>query len=292
MFLAKPDLQPEWVEGVPDDVYHADTTTVSSTGLRKMLKSPALFKRDVIDGLGPDPTDSMKFGTLVHQVILEGADFLKRYVVEPEFTGYTLDGKESKRSKEAIEKRELWRAERLLLGEVIVTPQEKQKLEDMLDSVINHPDAFALLKNGVTEISGYYTDPETGIACRIRPDFLSFDLMALVDLKTTVESEETAFARTIKNMRYDLQISMYGEGAEIISRKKVEHHVFIAVENEPPHETDVYTADPVLLEKGREGYHKALRDLRRCIDSGEYKRRVRRMRDISLPHWDLERINE
>lgn len=285
--LRTPDFKPHWKEGLSNDEYHADRGTVSSSGLRRILKSPRSF-RAAIDGPPDEPTDAMKFGTLVHQVVLEGPEFLKRYVVAPtEFVGLTKDGRESTSSKEAKEKKAAWYAEQVLAGSIIVTQQEFDDVRGMLDSVVGHPDAFALLKNGVTEVSGYYADPETGILCRIRPDFLSTDLMALVDLKTTTDCSEREFARSIWTWRYDIQIAMYGDGVEQIEGRKIEHHAFIAVEKRKPYECAVYHADQALLEKGLEDYRRGLRILRKCIDSGQWPGYQQRIGTIGLPSWAL-----
>ncbi len=286
--LAPPDFKAHWAEGVPNDAYHADRTSISSTGLRRVLKSPRTF-RAAMDGPPVEPTEAMKFGTLVHQVILEGADFLKRYVVMPEFVGLTKDGRASTRSAAAAEKREEWLTEQALSGNIITTQKEIDDIRGMLDSVMAHEDAFRLLKNGVTEISGYFTDPDTGIKCRVRPDFLSFDLMALVDLKTTRDVEMEAFSRTIWNLRYDFQMSFYGHGVEQICQRKVDYHAFIAVEKEPPYECAVYIADQAMLEKGEEGFRCALRTLRSCIDSDKWPGYQQGMGNIGLPFWTLDR---
>jgi hypothetical protein len=259
---------------------------VSSTGLRRLLKSPRTF-RAALDGPPVEPTEAMQFGTLVHQVILEGADFLKRYVVQPKFVGLTKDGRESELSAAAKEKREAWLTEQVLAGNIIVTQKEFDDIRGMLDSVLDHADAFALLKNGVTEVSGYYRDPDTGILCRLRPDYISFEHMVLCDLKTTRDVEMEAFSKTIWNFRYDFQLAMYGEGAAQICQRKVEYHAFIAVEKEPPYECAVYLADEAMLEKGLQDYRRSLKMLRSCIDQGQWPRYQRSMQNIALPLWAL-----
>lgn len=287
--LAPPEFAPYWRENLPDVDYHADMSAVSSTGIRKILKSPATFKAHILDRLSPEPTPAMQFGTLVHKAVLEGTDFLKSYVVEPEFTGYTLDGKLSTRSKDATEKRDRWRAEQALAGNLVVTQKERDSILGIVRAIIAHEDAFALLKDGVTEVSGYYRDPETGILCRIRPDFYSSRYRTLVDLKTTSSIDEDDFSWSIWNLRYDVQLAMYGEGTSIITGAPVDHHVLIAVEPEHPYEVAVYPADQAMMEIGHEDYHAALRTLKRCIETNEYPRRQPKMTSISLPYSVIQR---
>jgi PDDEXK-like domain of unknown function (DUF3799) len=280
--LRPAEFKPHWKEGLPNEEYHADKNSVSSSGLRKILKSPRSFKT-YLDSPPDDPTDAQAFGTLVHQVVLEGPEFLKRYVVAPDFTA--LYGHYN--SKLHKEGKARWYEEHR--DHIIVTQQEFDDVRGMLDSVIGHPDALALLKDGVTEVSGYYADPETGILCRIRPDFYSPQLRALVDLKTTQSCEEHDFSKSIWNFGYHVQMSMYSEGIQIIDEQKVEHEAFVVVEKKKPYEVAVYVADQALMEKGAQDYHRALRILRNCLGTGVWPGYQQKLQTISLPPWSLGR---
>lgn len=288
--LIDPAFKPEWRENVPEEVYHADKTAVNSSSLRKILKSPASFKASFW-GEKQEPTDAMKFGTLVHQAILEGPKFRERYVVAPEFMGFTKDGRPSAQSAEAKRKKAEWYAEQEMMQRLVVTQEEMDKLMGMIDSVVNHKDAFSLLKNCVTEVSGYFACPKTGILNRIRVDALERNLNALIDVKTTTDCSIEAFSKTIWNYRYDFQMAQYGIGTEIISGKKMEFHAFIAIEKEPPYEVAVYVADEGLMSKGAEDYHKAMAKLAECIKTDKWEGyQASGIQNIGLPHWALQQL--
>lgn len=273
--LAPDGFEPYWKEGLPAEEYHADLASVSSSALRRILKSPRTFK--ALRDKPEKPTDAMAFGTLVHGFVLEGPEYLKRYVVMPNFT--KTHGHPNSNIHKAAKGE--WLLENA--GRLIVEQDELDDIHGMLEAIIEHEDAFALLKNGVTEISGYYRDPETGIFCRIRPDFLGIDTSVIVDLKTTTSVEEVPFSNAIWKFRFDFQISMYGEGAQIISGKKLDHHAFIAVEKERPYEVAVYHADPAMLEKGSSDYHAALRKLKGCLDTNKWPGYQKGIQNIGLP---------
>lgn len=248
-----------------------------------MLKSPRTFYERWLDSNEPDdPTPAMIFGTLVHQVILEGPDFLKTYKVVPDFGDY--------RSSTNRLARDRWKAEQLMEDPraVFVTEKELDDLRGMLDGVLENEDAVALLKNGVTEISGYYVDPETGIACRIRPDFMARDVDTLVDLKTTLDGTEREFSKSIWEYRYDFQMAMYGHGIEVISGRRPKYTAFIALEKTKPYECYVHVADAALLEKGDNDYRRCLRELARCLEKDDWPRAQKRMGNISLPYWAFD----
>lgn len=286
--------KPEWIENVPSEVYHSDRTAVNSSSLKTILKSGFAFKRNFIEGLQKPPTDAMKFGTTAHMAILEGDEFTKRYVVMPEFIGYTKDGKESKLSKEAKDKKEAWLAEQELLGSIVVTSEERDRLFWMIDSVMANPEAVRLLKNGSTEVSGYYSDPETGIRCRIRPDFIAHDLNAMVDVKTVADCDVDWFRRRRvedESFMYHFQMSMYDEGTSIISGKTVDFATWLLVGSEAPYECIVVPMEQPYREIGGKYYHRALRKLKECMENNLWERQPG-LQSMHPSHWFMQKQEE
>jgi hypothetical protein len=271
------DFEGHWVEDLDPEVYHADRTAVNSSSLKTILHSPWGFKRLFIDGLSKPPSDSMKFGTLAHMAILEGAKFRERYVIKPkEFWALTKDNRPTN-SRNAIAVQEMeaaWEAQQE--GRVIVTQVEYDKLMFMLDSFLGNSDAVEILSNGKTEISGYYADPKTGIRARFRPDFLAFDLGALADVKTVPTADIDWFRRNRvedKEFMYHFQMSMYQEGGGIITRKPIEYPVWILIENEEPHECVVVPMEVVYQETGMKYYRASMNKLEECIKAKNFPRR-------------------
>ena len=275
--IVSPDFENRWITDHPIDVYHADKSAVSSSALRQILKSPAAFyQAHYLRDETPDKVTKAKtLGSLVHMALLEGPKFLENFIVMPD-----LGDMRSSKNREA---RDVWLAENQT--KVVVKQDELDVIKGTIDSVIAHPDARHLLKNGVSEISGYYRDPETGIALRIRPDFFSPELMAFVDIKTTKDCAVNEFAKSIWNYRYDFQVGMYAEGIEQITGKKVDYVAFVAIEKEPPYEVAVYIADDAMLNKGRADYRKALKIFHDCLLKNEFPMYQQKIQTISLPAW-------
>lgn len=276
--IIDPNYEPRWIENLDPEFYHADKTAVNSSSLKAILRSGFSFKSTFIDGQKKEPTPAMNFGTLAHMAILEGQKFREKYVVMPVFEGYTQKGEltTSLNCKDVKDKRDAWLTEMEFEGRVIVTQEELDKLMRMIDSFMANSDAVKLLSEGVTEISGYYPDPETGIVCRIRPDFLSFNLNAQVDVKTVASCDIDWFRRKRvedDEFMYPFQMSMYEEGASIISKKKIDHAVWVLIENEPPHECVVVPMEEVYREIGGNQYRTALRKLKKCLTENTWPRR-------------------
>lgn len=98
-------------------------------------------------------------------------------------------------------------------GRTVLTATEMRKLLLMRASVMAHPFARKLIEaEGDVEASIYWTDPETCLLCRCRPDKIARGLKLLVDVKTTADMDR--FAASIHDYRYHVQDAYYSEGYE------------------------------------------------------------------------------
>lgn len=278
--LAEPGFKAKWVKGESSELYHADKTSVGSTQLRKVLKSPKTFLNYFENGSGEEPSSSMKFGTLAHHALLEREDFERRLIVMPDFGDF--------RSSKNREARDEWKAAQDPKA-VICSQEERDNLVGVVDAILSNKDAHNIISGAQCEVSGYYVDQETGIKCRIRPDIWNKRVSANFDVKTATDASLEQFARTVWNMRYDFQVpGMYSEGIEQIEGQKVEFDGFIVVEPRKPYEVAVYVSDDIMKEIGKRDYRRALRTLRESIDKQTFAGYQAGMQNISLPTWAVQ----
>lgn len=268
---APKDFVNGWNEEIKTSDYHIDKTAVNSSSLKMMLKSPLAFHNSFY-GESKEPTEAMKFGTIAHLAILQGDEFLSRYIVMPEFESKTADGKpsDSKNTKYYKEQVEAWRLG-LKPDSVIVTQKELDKLLGMVNSIKKHKLAMRLLSNGKAEIAGYWVDPVTGLKCRMQDDFLSFNLGALVDLKTTTDCEWNEFRKSVERLNYPFQIGMYAEGIKQITGSYPKKCFWVAIENEAPYDVAIYEVDEVYMQIGLLQFRDAMNKLKVCVDSGRFE---------------------
>ena len=282
------DIEPHWMPGQTNEAYHGDKTAVSSTGLKKILKSPASFYQYHVLGETEEPTDAMKFGSAFHMYLLEPAEFKRNYLRVPRFVGKTKEGKDSENCAESRAMKEAW-YKALPSTAVAMTDEEMDKLEGMLKALKRHKEAVNILKHGIPEVSGYYVDPETGILCKIRPDFyhVSVKLRALLDLKTAADCTKRRFQSVIYDRKYHLSLAMYCEGIKIITGEDVQYPVLLAIEKLAPYEIAGYVADKEMMAKGSEDYHHCLRTLKHCMTTNLWPGYQSKFEDIGLPSWAL-----
>lgn len=247
-------LDPGLYPDIPDVVYLADQA-VSQSGLKVLLDCPARYKwqRDN----PPPPKDVYDFGHAVHAKVLgTGLE-----VVE-----VTADTWQTKAAREA-------KAEAHAAGKVPLLTKDITKVNVMVEAVLTHPAARAILEaEGESELSAWWTDPETGVECRGRYDRLTAmadGTPVICDLKTAASAAPSRFAKSVFDFGYHAQRAHYVAGHEVITGEPAEF-VIVVVEKEPPHIVEVYTLDAVAVERGEWAIRDALDLYVRCTLANDW----------------------
>jgi exodeoxyribonuclease VIII len=167
--------------GISNDDYHADPA-VSSSGIKMLLRCPEEYWFHYIAGLDQDEsTKSTKFGTAYHTYILEPSHF--SYEVLPGQKTTTKEG--------------------------CLAEAEMQKIQAMAERLHSNPRHSQLFRGGYAEVSIVWKDEETGVMCRIRPDYWKPNY--ITDLKTIDDIHGGIFHDAPK-YGHDVSAAMYMEG--------------------------------------------------------------------------------
>ncbi len=253
------------IEDYSMDKYHADRSRMSSTGIRKMLKSPKHFRAWLA---GADDEDEEKehfrYGRAVHMFLLEPDKFHSRHLIEPDFGAM--------QSSKNRERRKAWREDQDPEA-VIITEKELDSLLDIFDSLSEHDQAGQMLRNGKPEVTGFWKHKETGVHCRVRPDYLSTDSdgnLYVIDIKTTRNANPGLFSTDCANYGYHVQLAYYHDGVAQIMGREPTSAAIIAIEKSVPYAVHVYWLDEKWLEVGRIEYERALRKFVECMEKSEW----------------------
>ena len=279
MQVAQCDAAPSIVLGMDPQQYHADTGSVSAHGLLDLARSPLHHwwshrRPECVE----EPSDAQKLGTAIHMAVLEPDRFARHYRVAPKVDRRTKEGK-------AIYAEFL---EQLGDGEVISAENHAAALR-VANAVGSHPLGVKLLSgSGKAEASVYWTDRETGVRCRIRPDFVPDASPVIVDLKSTSDARENAFQRSAWNFGYHLTAAFYQDGWLAATGEKRDY-VFAAWEKDEPHACAWYYAEDEMLGAGREKYRRMLRIYADCLASGRWGDGYPvELQPLYLPKWAIE----
>lgn len=273
-------------DGIPDEAYHGDRTSLSSSGARLLLPPsvPALF-RHAMD-TERKPKREFDFGHIAHRLLLgEGARF---EVLHPEVVGLKTDGTvaASPRATAGWKKAE---EDARAAGRVPVAADDHGKAEAMVSQVRAHETAGPLFAAGQPEMSLCAVDPVTGVRLRARPDWWTETAgrPTFVDFKTTVSAEPATFTRkATRDFGYHVQAAWYRRVAALLGVGDV-RFLFVATEKVPPHLTSVVEFDAEALAEADRLCSQAITTYSECVESGRWPGYPPGIHLASLPPWML-----
>ena len=250
-----------------NEEYHAIKDAVGSSGLRTLImQTPAHFKYN-LDNPEP-PSAEMRMGTYVHTAILEPHLFSSSLVVD-------VGSRAAKAFKDAVQSHP---------GKTVMLQNEFEQALNIRDAVLGNLTARNLLSQGINESSYFWTDEQTGVKCKFRPDCIRPGRIG-VDLKTCADASFRGFMNSIGRFRYDMQAAFYLEGLSKVTGENHDSFTFIVAEREPPYLVACYVLDEASIERGMQDVRKALTLYAQCLDSDMWPGYPAELQPISVPHW-------
>lgn len=258
--------------------YHA-SKPLSKTRLWRIIeKNPRYFRH--CETNPPPRTPAMLLGSVFHKLVLEPSDFGREFAVMPSIDRRTSEGKAA------------WSAfAEANAGREIVPADVYAQANEMAKAVLSNKLA-AYLCGGEAEVSCYFEDEITGLACKARPD--SFRELRgrglIVDLKSCTSAKTEDFMRDALRFGYDMQAALYRYGCERVRGMDCDF-VFVAVEKEPPHLVNVVQAQPAFLTRGYDLMREALGTVKHCRETGvwyDYNGENDVIGELNLPKWLAE----
>lgn len=227
---------------------------------------------------------------------IQAGDFDSRYAVpEPPLNRRTKEGKAQYKAYldegfEVVSQADYFKAQNYA-DYLMLTGNKKpisQAVADqafaMRDAVLSHPVARKLLASGEAEQSFFWTDPDTGVECKARLDFItSHGIVA--DLKTSSDASQDEFCKSISRYGYYRQDAFYNRAYRQAFGKSAKGFVFIVVEKEPPYAIAIYTLDAESRATGDGEIDSLLRLYKRCLESDSWPSYSEKIETISLPRW-------
>jgi hypothetical protein len=157
------------------------------------------------------------------------------------------------RTTKAREARDAARA----AGLVPLLPYQVDIVRAIAGSIRAHPIASEAFRGGEAEVTLIWSDPETGVPCKARPDYLSAHAGWLVDLKTAASANPRSWRDQAYRLGYHARASWYLDGAAAVLGQTPEEYWFVIVEKEPPYLVSVVSFDNDALGWGRIANRKA-----------------------------------
>lgn len=255
---------------IPDEVYHSDKGSLSSSGARTLLfQSPAEFFYEREHGRPPKV--EYDEGHAAHLYVLgKGAEVV---VVE-------ADSWKTVAARTA-------RDEAYAAGKVPLLPGQDAMAREMAKVALDHPIAGALLAEGEAELSGWWTDAETGARLRLRMDFITElgGRPVVVDYKTSAKSGARAFSKSAADFGYYMQHPFYTEGLRALGIADDPAFIFITQRKTPPYRITVAQLDADSADIGHDLNRAAIRLYAECTESGHWPDYSDQIHTVSIPSY-------
>lgn len=254
---------------ISNEEYHS-AEGFSRSQLMSLSKSPYHFWYEHLSGLTEKKasTDAMILGNAVHTLLLQPDLFNDEYIVMPPMDRRTTAGKEIYAAFMAESQ-----------GKIILTAEQNDKAFAIRDGVQEHKIFHELTNKAQFEQSIFWTDKETGIQFKARPDIWSSRM--IVDLKTTKDANVNRFKYDALSKGYYLQAGMMFEACKALD-KPFKLFVTLAIEKDAPYVPVAFTMREEALDFGIEQFNNYKRQLKECLDSGKWPGYA--IQELGLPY--------
>lgn len=286
----EPIAMPGWYDRVPIEIYHSNRVTaepsVSSSGLRTMwYKSARHFHAgwpfNPLAQHDGEETAAFVMGRAAHHLFLGEDDFSLKFIQRPEkIAGLAWQG--NRTECRAFLK------QMAAAGRTVLTSDNIVVIRGMAAALAEHPLAMQLLQ-GAVEQTLVAKDPETGIWLRARPDVIPTADGTFADLKTTPSVVDTDLWRTMRTFGYHMQGALIWQVCEILGLP-FDGFALVFVEKKHPFCVRIIDMTDFDLNRGRRQNRAMLREMRRCLDSGDWPE-PESTGPFSLPKSEAEYID-
>jgi len=208
--------------------YHTRVLGEANAGGLKEFRVSPLQYYDWVTGPGRKKTPPMKDGSVFHCALHEPERFSKTFVTIPDMPLRSKDDRLAFLNEvftrtgvpvidnggKADELRESVDEQVSKSGAQLVTVETLATLNGMVASLNHKTHAIprGFVARGTKELELRWTDPDSGIKCKMLADSWDQPVGALTDLKRTDKITAREFKRDIYNREYGFQIAWYRRG--------------------------------------------------------------------------------
>lgn len=247
--------------------YYASDAVNWST-LKYMRDSPLVYRHRLTQGTEDTPVYAM--GRLTHTLVFEPEKFQAEYAIWEDGDRRGSAWKEFQVANE---------------GKTIFKPNEIGTAVAMADAVKRHPLVTHYLDGGLFEHAIYWTDPDTGLPCKARPDWIIPERRMLIDLKTCQSAESRRFGSAAGRYAYHLQLAHYANAITYGLGWAPNAVKIVAVEKEAPHDVSIFNVGSDDLMIAAEEVAELLRAVKTCRQTNSWPGRYLEEQPLQLPSY-------
>lgn len=217
-----------------DHATYAEIDAVNWSSLKWLRESPLKYKHELT--AADEDTAARALGRAAHTLVFEPHRFDAEYLVFP-----------------GDRRGNVWKDfQAANTDRTILRQEEADTARAIAKAVRADPAVAPYLEGGEYERTIVWTDPDTGLLCKARVDWINRKRRALVDLKTTVSIDARRFGLIAARLGYPCQLAHYRDGIEHGLGWVPDEVLIVAVESAAPHDVAVFVLDDDALTYGSE----------------------------------------
>jgi len=169
---------------------------------------------------------------------------------------------------------------------LIVNNDQAATYIEIGSAIRTHPELSVFFDNGKAEHAVFGIDPETGLLCKCKPDFLSSfnKLNVCLEMKSTMDAREYPFTRDAYKFGYFTAAAFYQDVMEW-SIGRPDLYLIVAFERDPPYGIQIYEVPDEDIERGREQYDAALHLYKYCMETDDWPNYNTDIQTLKYPRW-------
>lgn len=229
--------------------YHANKTHISATQIKLAKRSLKEFHWWRDGKIIQEEKTHFSFGNAFELALLDKEEFAKSVAIaaDAEWIAEAMNEKDYSVARNSKKYKEL-AADfyEINKGMYIIGDHGKESweaIEHMLESCYQDKVIKALIQNTEYQISVFWTDEESGLQMKTRPDICKrrTDTYSIVNVKTTEDGSQDGFSRDMVKYEYPLQATIEIQGclqSDLMPR--VDNYFWLVVEKVPPYNATIY----------------------------------------------------
>jgi hypothetical protein len=278
--------------GIYHDIPFPDYLKINAfhSGIAKLILKSAKKARWEMDN-PKKSTPDMVFGSLIDCLLLEPDKFSNYFTTLPETSVDKKDNiipfsARSDHGKNVL--KSIYES-----GKQPISTSQIKHGKSLVDGIMGHPTAGQWLSGGRAQVTIIWNDPQTGVLCKIRPDYLRDD--RITDLKTTKDAHPSVFSSIAGRMGYHIQAALYHDGLYFAENGQyptewVKPFSQVVAETEPAYDVICFDIQEESLDCGRELFHEAIQKYADCLESNKWPGYSDCAEPLDIPAYLIHRI--
>lgn len=240
------------------DEYHTNHGHYSASGLKRAARSLKEFKYYIDGKFENERKKHFDFGNAFELALLDKVGFEKDVVIETDIFNEIMTENGNCQKPRATTKYKEWLEKNA--DKYIVPATGEQSfitIQEMMTSCYEDAVINKLIKNIEYQYSIFWTDKETGLKLKTRPDICKSKKNIIVDVKTTLDGSPEQFSRDLANYDYPFQACMQIDGViQSGFMPQVDNYFWLVIEKKAPFCATIYEFDK--------------EDIKFCMDNYRY----------------------